>query len=251
MARLTLPATYQSQLQHIQESPKFKRLPDGTNEAVPFPGYTVVAPPWGEDLENEAFYVHLQELQQLLLQQLDKGLLVPVPPTSFHLTLADLVWDSAYRERQVENPQYDEQLQERVRDSFQKSHQFVTTGNPLGWQLLGLMVMPRALGVCLVPNNEDSYKRLLELRRAIYQNRGLMGLGVDQHYNLTAHITLGYFGEIPPELERDRLSETLTKLSQQALPEEAIPLHIQRAELRKFDNMMRYYRDPDWPVVEF
>jgi hypothetical protein len=40
-------------------------------------------------------------------------------------------------------------------------------------------------------------------------------------------------------------------LNQQALPDEVIPLNVQRAELRKFDDMMRYYREPDWPVVEF
>jgi hypothetical protein len=251
VARLVLPATYQSQLQHIQESPKFKHLPDGTNEAMPFPGYTVVTPPWEEDSENEAFYVQLQELQQLLLQQLDAGLLVPVPPASFHLTLADLVWDSAYRERKAENPQYDEQLHERVQDSFQKYQHSVAAGNPLGWQVLGLMVRPRALAVCLIPNNEDSYKRLSELRRAIYQNRSLIGLGIEQQYHFTAHVTLGYFGKISPQLERDRLSDTLTKLNQQALPDEVIPLNVQKAQLRKFEDMMRYSREPDWPVVEF
>ncbi|NET13110.1 MAG: DUF1868 domain-containing protein, partial [Okeania sp. SIO1H6] len=25
---------------------------------------------------------------------------------------------------------------------------------------------------------------------------------------------------------------------------------LHRGELRKFDNMVRYYRQPDWPVVD-
>lgn len=70
VARLTLSATYQSQLQHIQESPKFKPLPDGSRQAVPFPGYTVSSPPWEEESESSAFYTPLKELQQQLLQQL-------------------------------------------------------------------------------------------------------------------------------------------------------------------------------------
>jgi hypothetical protein len=251
VARLVLPATYKSQLQHIQESPKFKINPDGTREAVSFPGYTVITPPWGEEPENSAFYNSLQALQKQLLQQLDAGLMVAVPPDSFHLTLTDLIWDSAYRDAKRENPEFERQLQERIRESFQKYQQSFSGGYPIYWQLLGIMIRPRAIAVCLAPQDENSYKRLLEFRRSVYQNSGLIGLGIEQQYHFTAHITLGYFGEISPDLERDRLSNTLSDLNQQALPEELTPLGIRRAELRKFDDMMRYYREPDWPTLDF
>ncbi len=251
VARLTLPATYISQLQHIQESPKFKLLPDGSRQAVPFPGYTLSTPPWGEDSENSGFYAPLQELQQRLVQQLDPGLIVLVPPDSFHLTLADLIWESAYRDRARENPEFDRQLQERIGESIEQYQQAFSNGTPICWQLLGIVIRPRAIEVGLAPENEDAYKRMLEFRRAIYQNRGLIALGVQQQYNFTAHVTLGYFGEISPNLDRDRLADTLSELSQQALKEEGVPLCAQRVELRKFDDMMRYYRQPEWPVLEF
>ena len=251
VARLTLPATYKSQLQHIQESPKFKLLPDGSRQAVSFPGYTVCTPPWGEVSENSEFYNSLQEIQEQLLQQLAPGLMVAVPPDSFHLTLADLIWDSAYRHAQRENPNFEKHLQERIQESFQKYQQTMARGNPIGWQLLGLMIRPRAIAVCLAPKDEDSYKRMLEFRRFIYQNSGLIGLGIEQQYHFTSHITLGYFGSIAPNLDRDLLANTLSEFNRQSLPLELIPLRIQRAELRKFDDMMRYYREPDWPILEF
>ncbi len=251
VARLTLPATYKSQLQHIQESPKFKLLPDGSRQAVSFPGYTVCTPPWGEVSENSEFYNSLQEIQEQLLQQLAPGLMVAVPPDSFHLTLADLIWDSAYRHAQRENPNFEKHLQERIQESFQKYQQTMARGNPIGWQLLGLMIRPRAIAVCLAPKDEDSYKRMLEFRRLIYQNSGLIGLGIEQQYHFTSHITLGYFGSIAPNLDRDLLANTLSEFNRQSLPLELIPLRIQRAELRKFDDMMRYYREPDWPILEF
>jgi hypothetical protein len=238
-------------LQHIRESPKFQPLPDGTRQAVAFPGYTVITPPWEEDLENSEFYTCLKEVQQKLLQELDQGLMVTIPPDSFHLTLADLIWENAYRERQAENPEYEEQLQKQIAQSFQKYQQSNSASNTISWQLLGLMVMPRAIGVCLAPNNEDSYQQVKQFRRAIYQNRDLIGLGVQQQYHFTAHVTLGYFGEIPPDLERDRLGNTLSELNNQVLPQEAIAFCIRRVELRKFDDMTRYYREPEWPVLEF
>src|SRR3712207_2457399 len=113
------------------------------------------------------------------------------------------------------------------------------------------MLRPRAIAVCLAPHDESSYKRMLEFRRAIYQNPGLIALGIEQQYHFTAHVTLGYFGEIPGQLDRDRTSNTLSELNQQALIEEASTFWIRWAHLRKFDDMMRYYREPDWPILEF
>ncbi|HEY9875278.1 MAG TPA: DUF1868 domain-containing protein [Candidatus Obscuribacterales bacterium] len=250
VARLTLPATYQSQVQHIQDSPKFAPHPSGGRKAVPFPGYTVITPPWEEEAENSALYENLKACQEQLLQQLDTDLMVPVPADSFHLTLADLIWDGAYSDAVRGNPDFDVQLRDRIAESFEQCKTSVTGGNPIHWQLLGLIIMPRAVGVCLLPKHENFYERILQLRRSIYQNPGLIALGIEQQYHFTAHITLGYFGDIPPELYRDRLSATLSQLNDQWLdaPQE---LWIRRAELRKFDDMTRYYREPDWPVLEF
>ncbi|HEY9862408.1 MAG TPA: DUF1868 domain-containing protein, partial [Candidatus Obscuribacterales bacterium] len=100
--RLPLPETYKSQLQNIQESPKFQlQEVGGERQAVAFPGYTVVTPPAGEETENtenQAFYANLQALQAQLQQQFDPDLFIPLPPDSFHLTLADVIWDHAYRD---------------------------------------------------------------------------------------------------------------------------------------------------------
>lgn len=251
VARLTLPTTYQSQLQHIQESPKFERLPDGSSKAVNFPGYTVVTPTWEDESDNGAFYENLQDVQQTLLQELDPGLMIALPPDSFHLTLADLIWENTYRDAERENPEFDKQLQEQMGESFQKYQRLFAKGNPVCWQLLGLMVRPRAIGVCLAPKDENSYQRILEFRRSIYQNSGLIALGVEQQYHFTAHITLGYFGEISLPLDRDRISHRLSELNEGFLDKEATSFWIKRAELRKFDSMVHYYREPDWPVVEF
>ncbi|HBE17991.1 MAG TPA: DUF1868 domain-containing protein [Cyanobacteria bacterium UBA11149] len=251
VTQLTLPAMYQSQLPHIQESPKFKPLSDGTRQAVPFPGCTLVTPPWGDESENGEFYTNLQQLQEQLSEQLDPGLMIPLPPDSFHLTLADLIWNDAYQDAQRENPQFEPQLHQRISDSFQKYQEAFAQGNPIGWQLLGLMIMPRAVGVCLAPKDEDSYQRILYLRRAIYQNPGLIALGIEQQYHFTAHVTLGYFGEIPAHLDRDRITGLLSDFNQKLLEKEGTSFFVRRGELRKFDDMMRYYREADWPVLEF
>jgi 2'-5' RNA ligase len=248
--RLPLPETYQSQLQNIQESPKFQlQEVGGERQAVAFPGYTVVTPQAGEEAENQAFYANLKALQGQLQQQLDPNLFVPVPPDSFHLTVADLIWDHAYRDA-AQNPEFEQQLRDRMAQSFQQYRRMQPQPHPVRLQAVGLIVMPRAIGVGLVPKEESAYEQLIQLRRAIYQNLDLMALGIEQQYHFTGHVTLGYFGSIPPELDRDRLSELFSSLNQQWITEKPQEMWAYRAELRKFDDMTRYYRESDWPAIE-
>ena len=242
VARLTILESYQTQLQNIQESPKFQ---DG--EAVSFPGYSVITPPWQDDEQNSDFYSQLQASQQQLVQQL-QGVIIPVPPDSFHVTVADLIWDSDYREAVRVNPEFDAQLRKRIEDSFK---QYQPSKHGVGWQLLGLMLRPRAIAVCLVPQNEGSYQQISKLRRSIYQNSELINLGIEQQYYFTAHVTLGYFNKIPSDLDRDRLCKTLVAFNDQWLEADPQILTIEQVQLRKFDNMMRYYRESSWPVLKF
>ncbi|WGV27129.1 DUF1868 domain-containing protein [Halotia branconii] len=251
VARMTLPEAYRSQIQHIQESAKFQ--PDsGARRAAPFPGYTLITPTAAEESKNSVFYAQLQAYQQELLQlPVDNDLIVPVPSASFHLTLADLIWDDAFRDACAKNPEFEQQLRSCCAEIFQQYQQSVTkVANPIYWQMLGLIVMPRAVGVCLVPQDERCYEQILQFRRTIYQNPKLIALGIEQHYHFTAHITLGYFGEVSPNLDRTNLSTMLSQLNQQWLLNSPEFL-INRVELRKFDDMTYYHRESDWPSLDF
>ncbi|WP_174763487.1 DUF1868 domain-containing protein [Anabaena sp. UHCC 0204] len=251
VARMTLPEAYKTQIQHIQESSKF-RFHAGVREAAPFPGYTLITPPAEEDPNNAAFYSQIEAYQQQLLElPICSDLIVPVPPASFHVTVADLIWDSAFLHACEKNPQFAEDLNFQLSERFQQYQQLMTKeSDPISWQMLGLIVMPRAVGVCLVPKDKRSYEEIIQFRRIIYQNRTLMGLGIEQHYHFTAHVTLGYFGEIPPELDRVNLSTIFSEFNQSLLLNMPDFL-IKKVELRKFDKMTHYYRQPDWPSLDF
>jgi hypothetical protein len=249
VARLTIPETYQSQIQNIQESPKFQRGTDGQWSAVPFPGYTVMTPPGHEEAGNIPLYENLQACQQQLLQPLGSDLLVPVPARSFHVTLADLIWDSAFQHAVDADPGFEIQLRSAIAEIFLQ-HQSLSEGQPLRLQILGLMLMPRALTICLVPTEEHSYHRLTQLRRAVYQDPQLMALGIEQRYGFTAHITLGYFGSISPDLDHEKVCDSLATTNQQWLETPQV-LVVHQAQLCKFDDMTHYYREADWPIVQF
>jgi hypothetical protein len=247
VARLTLPEAYSSQLQNIHTSPKF----NASQEAVAFPGYSITNPPWREDRDNDDFYQNLQQTQEDLVKQLPSGLIIPIPPKSFHVTFADLIWNDDYREAVKNNPYFDQQLRDRVAQSFNKCDPTLKQGKPVSWQLLGLMVRPRAIAVCLVPKSEEDYKRAAILRRCLYQNPDLIALGIEQQYHFTAHVTLGYFGDIPDTLDRQGVANRLDQFNHQWLEATPQVLQVKRVELRKFEDMTSYQREEDYPVLEF
>lgn len=247
--RMTLPDTYRSQVQHIQESPKFQNHPDQGWQPTEFPGYSVVTPCGAADQENVALYDRLIAFQGQLVQQLGGNLLLSVPQESFHMTVADLIWDSAYRHAS-ENPDFETQLRDRIANSFKQS-QPLSQNKPIRFQALGLMVMPRAIGLCLAPTDEESYERVLKLRRAIYQSPDVIAIGIEQQYYFTPHITLGYFGDVSEATDSDHLGQILDQLNQQWVNGQPQEFCVYRAELHKFDDMAHYYRESDWAAFKF
>ncbi len=251
VARLTLPEALHTQAQHIQASPKFNQREDGQFEVSSFPGYSVITPPWAQDPGNQVFYTRLRDIQQQLMAALPEQMIVPVPPETFHMTLADLIWDSTFRDASTD-PKFEPHLRDRIGQIFERSQPALKSNTPAYWQMLGITLRTRAISVCLAPKDEDAYQKVVTLRRAIYQDHELMGLGIDQQYHLTAHITLGYFGTIPAELDRDAFSQTLNNVNLSLLDFGSLPpLELYRAELRKFEDMSTYYREPSWPAIEF
>ena len=245
VARLTLPATYQTQLPHIQASPKFQQ-----GQAIAFPGYSIITPPNDQDPKNEKFYQDLTEVQARLVATFGE-FLIPLPPTSFHLTIADLIWDSQYKAAIAENPQFEKQLKDCIRDIFQSHEPTDVEVGGIQWQILGFGIFTRAIAVVMVPQQESDYLPILELRRSVYQNPELMALGIEQQYNFTAHITLGYFDEIPSDLDREKCEQNLCQLNDHWLEIDPQILQIPQIELRQFTDMTHFHRNEDYPSLDF
>jgi hypothetical protein len=246
--RNTLPETYKSQVQHIQSSPKFQRAPNGSWQPQDFPGYTVITPPGQADAKNADLQSYLATYQQQIAEKLGDDLFIPIPAASFHLTLADVIWDSAYIHAS-QDPTFDQRLHQQIAHSFEQCAPF-SIGQPIRFQVVGLMVMTRALAVALAATDEVGYYNILNLRRSIYQNSGLMEIGVEQQYYFTPHVTLGYFGDVSG-VNRMKLSHQLDELNQPWIGTNQREFWVNQAELRKFPNMTSYDRESDWPIFQF
>jgi hypothetical protein len=245
--RNTLAESHKAQVQHIQTSPKFERS-GGTWQPTPFPGYTIITPPGADDGKNAPLYSTLAEFQTQVSQQLGTDCFIPIPAASFHVTLADLIWADAYSHAQTVAG-FNEKLQAQVDQSFQHCSPFLV-GQPIRFQVVGLMVMTRAIAMALAATDEVGYYNILNLRRSLYQNPGLIEIGIEQQYHFTPHITLGYFGDLS-DVDRQQLSTNLEQLNQAWLGNSPQEFWVHQAELRQFSNMTQYDRQANWPRLTF
>ena len=136
---------YQNQWNHIQPSPKFEVAADGTIQPVVFPGYSIITPPGTEDPLNAGFFSQLETMQRQIwdsAQGLADGLAVALPAQTFHLTIADLIWDANYRQQIQNIPDYEVRLQNAIADIFSQQP---NTGRPIRLRVLGFIVMTRAI----------------------------------------------------------------------------------------------------------
>ena len=244
---------YCHQLGLIQPSSKFA-LVDGQTTPTEFPGYSLTTPPGHEDLlngVNGGFFDRLASVQEELwriCQPQSSQFMAALPRDTYHLTLADLIWDANYRQQLETIDNYEWKLRAEIGEILsQKANGYQ---KPIQLKVLGFLVMTRAIAVALAPNTEADYQHILDLRRAVYQHPPLLGLGVEQQYHFTGHITLGYFTQVPEGLDLDLLSRHLDRLNNEFL--DGFPeFLLERVELRKFDNMTDFKRLDNWPTWSF
>ena len=241
---MTLTANYKQQLQFIQSSPKFAH-----GKPQEFPGFTIITPLAEEDKFNGEMNDYLSQLLETITAELDSNFFAPVPPETFHLTVADLIWDKVYISAVKQNSNFDQLLITEINRIFNESQEVVADINSLDLEVMGISIFPRAIAVCFIPT-EKSYEILMRLRQLIYQDEQIINLGIEQQYDFVGHVTLGYFEDIPENLDIDQVESIMTKINNQWISNDLPLFKIKQWELRKFTDMITYFREADWAQIK-
>lgn len=224
---------------------RFQRSDSGEWKPVNYPGYTIITPTFEDDIDNIRTYTRLGDVQQILLQRLDLFKYAPAPITSFHLTIADLIAGRSY-----ENHVFG--TKEQILQQVLFSRIIPPTPlNPILMKVRGVSLFTMGAIVALVAAIDKSgYDRLISFRDSIYDNGLLRDFGVERKFKFTGHITLAYIEGMLSERDQNWLAETLIDINKRFFTN-SLQFNIKRAEVRKFDNMLRYYRQEAWKVFNF
>jgi hypothetical protein len=224
---------------------KFKKSATDQWEPVPYAGYTMITPTLGSDLENSNTYLRLLELQEILSKSLDLSKIVRAPAKALHMTVARLISGETF-EKMLEYSHEFELL-----TSCTQLFSQITVSRPIEFEIKGLSIFPQGvIGAEVSPRTENDYQMLQTLRDCIYNDQALTDLGVDRKRGFHGHITLFYIEEKLYENDREILASAVTDINRDYF-QVALPYYLARAEIRKFDNFLSFYRQDSWPFLKF
>ena len=217
-----------------------------SGQPKPFPGLSIVSPPGPESHQWESFYRPLLALRTKLLDGL-KGVHLPVPGMSLHVTAADLIAGPRYLDAKANNARFDADIIHRVEQLW---HTTEPVGVSLRWRLSGLAFFQHAIVALLEPFSESDYDPIIQLRDAIYDDQTLKAWGVRRPKPFMAHITLSYYGETPSLSDRQQwlIRADEFRSATKVISE---PLVIDQVELRHFPDMSAYHRFEADPHLRF
>lgn len=215
-----------------------------------YPGYTIITSPYDDesDGENRRTYQALARVQESLVKHFNSHTFAPVPVSSFHLTIADLIAGSTFAKKEAIEG-WESDLRETLRPVFERAQCFVR--KPPRLLVCGLGLFSSVIVAAITSEDEFGYYQLLRLRESIYNDRRLQAFGIKRpKYSFMGHITMGYVEARPDPESAASLSRMISRINEREFLK-ALPFKVTKVELRRFDDMSHFYRHADWPVLRF
>lgn len=195
-------------------------------KAAPYSGYTVLADPFPSGEQKQK----LQFITERLLSWKIDGF-VPVPGSTYHITLADLIANEKYRKviRAGQLTQFCEVV----------CNILSPTGLNVTGRICGVGWFPSVVIAIVDFVKEDDYRQIIGLRNKIYSDLELISFGVARTLPFIGHITLGYLTSPAPRTLNDALCEIRGELDNYALD-----YSFKQGVLYSFNDMSSYQRHP-------
>jgi 2'-5' RNA ligase len=147
--------------------------------AAHYPGLTIIAEPY--PLLEDNIRADLAVLQNKLIQV--PGF-VPVPASSFHMTIADLISGEAF------DPTTSGAIRQEIEPILTRWNRDCDV---LHGHIIGLSTFPGCVIAIVDFTQQSAYERIIALRDALYVNTKLARLNITRPpYPFQGHVTLGY-----------------------------------------------------------
>ncbi|SEI79397.1 hypothetical protein SAMN05192553_101313 [Cyclobacterium xiamenense] len=238
------PLTLCEKGDHFQFGKKF-RLVNGKWETLPYRGFAFVCMV-KDNSGNDSLLDELRSYQQQLLTGALRDQIYPLPPDSFHQTIANLLSGSRFATH-IETPglttDYPRMVEQALREIVPFSHP-----KPLVMQMIGLGIFGSAFGVLGIIPNETDYNKIVYFRNKLYQAPQMNRMGIQWTRPFIGHITLGYFGEdiVKSDVRQKQLIERCISLNQ-TIKKEGHKFTLHTAQLRRYEDLSRFEHPSNYP----
>lgn len=225
---------------------KFVMKGIGCWEPVYYPGFTLITPACEEDHDNADIYRKLLTARELWLSRhVNLSKCIEAPDQALHMTVARLISGRDFETNRMEL--YEDSFLDRMKGLFEK----LAISGRLRFEIKGVSVLPQGVIAAIVsPINEADYNCLQNFREFIYSDKVLQAFGVERKREFIGHISLFYVEKELDNMEKQILYDAVVNTNRQIFAK-PMPFYISRAEVRRFNNFLRFDRGKNWPVFEF
>ena len=215
-----------------EETAGFMKKPPGKykcGKPEPYPGCTVLATPY----PVTSLVTQFSSLRRCLSNV--QGF-TPVPPNTYHMTVADLLSDNRYSTASGNKPMMDAFFQ-TVKEIIAR-HRCRT----FDAQIVGIGAFPGVVVAFVDFTSEEDYSWIVRLRDAIFADPTVKNEGVERRFPFVGHLTLGYVESLVTNGFNADMNETRRAVNEmrQATPPVPMSFTIAGAALYSFPDMSRY-----------
>ncbi|HTR29831.1 MAG TPA: hypothetical protein VMH27_11210 [Puia sp.] len=223
------------------------RYEDGRWAAQPYPGFAVLSMV-DEYAGNESLAGILAAVQNELLERCPwDGAIYPLPPDSFHQTVANMLSAQRFLQR-VAAAELEGAYPGMVKRAFGQIG--MKRKGPVEMRLIGLSIFGTALGALGVFEQKEHYERILRFRAGLYADPGLAALDVRMTRPFIGHITLAYVESELSAGQRRQLAETANVLNGH-IKEVRPVFRFSGTGLRRYEHLTSFTRADGYPCFEF
>lgn len=224
---------------------KFQISNSGQWEPFSHAGYTIITPPFTDDIENEGFYKKLIAIREELSRHMVSPKILAAPVSALHMTVARLVSGDVLES--IRQDAYEETVFSALEQVFSK----IAAPGYLQFVVKGISILPHGIVAAIVsPVTEYDYQCLQTFRNYIYDDKLLANLGIERKRVFKGHFTLFYIEGELSENDRRYIADLISYINNKFF-NAPLQYTLARAEVRKFDNYLSFYRKNMWPVFEF
>lgn len=225
---------------------KFEKSAHGQWVPVSYEGFSLITPTFTDDSENADCYREIDHIRQEIREK-DFPQFVAVPVSAFHMTVARLISGEVFAKKIRNNDGHENELLSVLIQVLSE----INIDMPLKFEIKGFSLFPDGVIAAIVsPVTADDYRYLQAFRDHIYSDQVLADLGVERRRNFCGHISLYYIEQDLSGNEKAMLTEILQNINRRFF-QSPLPYRITRAEVRKFENFLKFYRNDNWPIYRF
>lgn len=213
---------------------------------TPYPGFAMQAM-LSESSNRNHLCLHLQEIQHELAISADEpGTLYPLPPSSFHQTVANTF--SADRLQQHLSSKgletkFPEIIEKALRQLDPSSHK-----RPVQMRLIGLAIFGSAIGVLGTFDQAQDFQRIIDFRNDFYSQPQLSAIGLKRTRPFIGHLTLAYAAAPLTDQQKQRLVECVCAINER-IRKESLIFEMPVARLHRYNDLSTFTTFDNYPAA--